>query len=151
MLKMKKVVNFLIIVALICMIALPISVIALNSEIAVGDELWNFQNVMKIVNGNKLYVDANAIVTPIFYLLGALFLKVFSANILGFRIYNIFTFLYLILSIFLIFKSLKIEKIKSVLYTLLTFLFIMPYISNGASYNVIAVSLYLTRNKSILK
>ena len=30
-----------------------------------GDELWNFQNVYKIYNGYKIYVDANVITTPI--------------------------------------------------------------------------------------
>lgn len=54
-----------------------------------GDELWNFQNVYKIYNGYKIYVDANVITTPIFHCIGVLFFKTFGANFLVFRLYNI--------------------------------------------------------------
>jgi len=148
---MEKVVKFLNKTLLIILLIVPLSIIAINSELIIGDEIWNFQNVMKMVNGRKIYVDCNVIVTPIFYFLGQLFVWIFGSNILGFRIYNIFIFLILLLSSFYIFKCLKIEKIKACIYTFLIFLFVMPYISVGANYNVLAIAFYLLRNNFIFK
>ena len=35
-----------------------------------NDELWNFSNVYKMVNGYQIYEDLNVIVTPLFFYLG---------------------------------------------------------------------------------
>ena len=136
----KKVLQFLL---LLVLLTIPLSLISLNSELIIGDEIWNFQNIVKIVDGRKMYVDCNIIITPIFYVIGYLFVKLITGTILGFRIYNIAIFLGLLLSSFLIFRSLKVDKIKSFTYTLLVFLFIMPYISVGANYNVLAETIFL--------
>lgn len=148
---MKKVVKFLQIILLVIALIIPITIISINSELIIGDEIWNFQNIMKMINGGKIYVDSNVITTPIFHILGSFIVKYLGANILGFRIYNIALFLILILSSFLIFRTLKIDKIRSMLYTLFIFLFLMPYISVGANYNVLAVALYFVRNCIIFK
>ena len=123
---MKKISEIMIFIILI---VVPISLISINSELIVGDEIWNFQNVYKLVNGYKMYVDCNIIITPIFYIFGYFFVKLFSSTILGFRIYNIFIFFTLILSSLLLFKTLNINKIMSFIYSLIILLFIMPYIS----------------------
>ena len=46
-----------------------------------NDELWNFQNIYKMINGYKIYNDSNVIITPIFFYLGAIFLEIFSAKL----------------------------------------------------------------------
>ena len=49
------------------------------------DELWNFQNTYKIYNNYQIYSDANIIITPLFYMLGLGFLKLFGATLIAFR------------------------------------------------------------------
>ena len=68
-----------------------------------GDEIWNFQNICKMLNGYKIYTDANVITTPLFHFIGYVFLKLFGQNILVFRIYNLFI---MIIMYFLIYKIL---------------------------------------------
>ena len=138
-----KVLNVLNIILIIVLFCIPISLISLNSELIIGDEIWNFQNISKIVNGGTMYVDCNIIVTPIFYLIGYCFVKFITGTILGFRIYNVFIFLLLLLSSFILFRTLKMEKIKAFAYSLIVFLFVMPYISVGANYNVLAESVFI--------
>lgn len=138
-----KILNVLKIILIIVLFIIPISLISLNSELIIGDEIWNFQNIAKLVNGAKMYVDCNIIVTPIFYLLGYCFVKLITGTILGFRIYNVFIFLVLLLSSFALFRTLKIERIKAFIYTLLVFLFVMPYISVGANYNVLDEAIFI--------
>lgn len=139
----EKTMNVLKNIVIIILIYIPISLISLNSELIVGDEIWNFQNVAKMINGGTMYIDCNIIVTPIFYLIAYCFVKLITGTILGFRIYNIVIFLNLLLSSFALFRTLKIEKIKSLIYTLLVFLFVMPYISTGANYNVLAEAIFI--------
>lgn len=139
----EKALNLLKILSVIVLFTIPISLITLYSELVIGDELWNFQNITKMINGGKMYVDSNIIITPIFYLIGFCFVKFITGTILGFRIYNIVIFLGLLLSSFYLFRSLKIDNIKSFIYTVLVFLFVMPYISGGASYNVLAETFFI--------
>lgn len=148
---MEKAVKVLKKIILFILLMLPIFFNSIGSELIIGDEIWNFQNVMKMVNGGIIYVDNNVIITPIFYYLGTVIVKFLGSNILGFRIYNAIIFSVLILSSFFIFKLLKIENLKSILYTLLIFLFVIPYISVGANYNVLAISFYLIRYNNIFK
>lgn len=139
---MKKKGKILEAIGILIIFLIPIFFNTINSELIVSDEIWNFQNVMKMINGRKIYIDCNVIVMPLFYYIGIIILKIFGTNILGFRIYNILIFLLLILSSFFIFRSLKITKLKSVLYSFIILLFVMPYISGGANYNVLAIDLY---------
>ena len=61
----------------------------------INDELWNFSNVYKMCNGYQIYKDLNVIITPLFFYLGELFLKVFGTNYFSFKIYNFFIYLLL--------------------------------------------------------
>ena len=63
----EKTANILTILLTITLLTIPLSFIVLNTELIVGDELWNFQNIVKMINGGKMYVDCNIIITPIFY------------------------------------------------------------------------------------
>ena len=51
-----------------------------------GDELWLFQNLYKINSGYKLYIDANAITTPMFYYIGTIFFWILGKNMIAFYI-----------------------------------------------------------------
>ena len=63
---------------LICILFIPITFFALILEVQVGDELFNFQSIVKITNGYMLYKDFNVIVTPIFFIFGAIMQKIFG-------------------------------------------------------------------------
>ncbi len=107
------------------------------------DEMWNFQNIYKMYSGYQIYKDANVIVTPLFFYIVEFIFKIFGANFLVFRIFNIIVNVILYLLIYLIFKNITKSKQKSILYTLITL-----YISNAtlmsmANYTSFAVMLYI--------
>lgn len=103
-----------------------------------GDELINFFNTYKMSEGLTIYKDANVIITPLFFYIGKLFLLLLGKNILVFRIYNliIYTFLYFI--IYEIFKTLKVNKKSSLLYTIIIVLLTRNTIAAGANYNILS-------------
>lgn len=103
------------------------------------DELWNFANCYKMFNGYKIYKELNVIVTPLFFYISQIFFYVFGANLLSFRLYNVFISSLFFILIYLIFKALKIVKRRAVLYTLIFILFFDTMIAAGANYNIIAV------------
>ena len=80
-------------------IAIVVSAPALkrNQEIAIYDELWNFSNTYKMLNGFMIYKDINVIITPLYFYLGMLILHIFGTNLFAFKIYNrnynIFTYI----------------------------------------------------------
>ena len=137
---LKTIIKTIVLIVLFC---IPLSLISLNAELIVGDELWNFQNISKMIHGGTMYENCNIIITPIFYLIGYCFVKLITGTILGFRIYNVCIFLGLLLSSFALFRTLKITRARSFIYTLLVFLFVMPYITVGANYNVLAEAIYV--------
>lgn len=106
-----------------------------------GDELWNFQNVYKIYNGYKIYVDANVITTPIFHFIGALVFKIFGANFFVFRMYSLVIYTIFFVGIYKLFKCLKIDN-KSAFFLLIIF-FALQYdlVISSANYNSFAIML----------
>ena len=109
-------------------------------EIDINDELWNFQNIFKMYNGHTIYKDCNVIITPFFFFLGNIFLKIFNPTILTFRIYNIFILFLYFGTIFYIFISLNIKKSTSLLYTILIFINTVSVIIFSANYNTLALA-----------
>lgn len=130
---------------------LMISGYALDVETIAGDEIWNFQHIYKMYNGYKIYVDANVITTPMFHIIGVAFFKLFGANFLIFRIYNIFLCLMLFFGVYKIFKALNIGKRKASLYTLIIFIFEYKIINTCANYNTLAVAFCLYAILVIIK
>lgn len=106
-----------------------------------GDELWNFQNVYKIYNGYKIYVDANVITTPIFHFIGAWVFKIFGANFFVFRMYSLVIYTIFFVGIYKLFKCLKIDK-KNAFFLLIIF-FALQYdlVISSANYNSFAIML----------
>lgn len=89
---------------------------SLYVKTCVGDEVWNFQNVYKIYNGYKIYVDANVITTPVFHCIGALVFKIFGANFFVFRMYSLVIYTIFFVGIYKLFKCLKIDKKNAFFY-----------------------------------
>ena len=111
----------------------------LMQEIEIGDEIWNFQNVYKMVNGYTIYKDANVIITPIFFVIGKITFELFGKNIFIFRVYNLIIYTILMLIIYKIFKVLKISKKEAFLYTLIMHCIMYRVMAAGANYNILAI------------
>jgi hypothetical protein len=112
-------------------------------ELSAEDEIWNFHNILKLCNGLEIYKDANIIVTPLFFYIGVIFSKMFGATLLTFRIYNIMLISVLVLVVYKIFKTLKISKLKSLIYSLVIYISALYIGTAGANYNVLVVIFYL--------
>ena len=105
-----------------------------------GDQLWLFQNLYKINNGYKLYVDANVITTPMFYYIGTIFFVLLGKNMLVFDIYNAFMNATLITIIYLIFKNLKISKTFSIISILYIIMLVFDaFYGRSANYNFLSL------------
>lgn len=112
---------------------------SLYVKTCVGDEVWNFQNVYKIYNGYKIYVDANVITTPIFHFIGALVFKIFGANFFVFRMYSLVIYTIFFVGIYKLFKCLKIDK-KNAFFLLIIFFALQGnLIIASANYNTFAI------------
>ena len=112
-------------------------------ETVAYDEIWNFQNIYKMVNGYTLYNDANVIITPIFFIIANLIQRIFGGNILVFRIYGAVIYTLLILTIYNIFKLLKFQKKEAIMYTLLMHMYTYKLLGASANYNVLAMMFVL--------
>ena len=44
--------------------------VCFSSELSSLDELWDFSNIFKMVNGFTIYNDLNVIITPLFFYIG---------------------------------------------------------------------------------
>ena len=106
-----------------------------------GDELWNFQNVYKIYNGYKIYVDANVITSPIFHFIGALVFKIFGANFFVFRMYALVIYTIFFVGIYKLFRSLKIDKKNSFFLLIIFFALQYDLVISSANYNSFAIML----------
>ena len=99
------------------------------------DEVWNFQNIYKMYNGYRIYVDANVITTPLFHCIGVIFLKLFGANFFVFKLYGVIINTMIIFGIYKIQKSLGISKILSLFFSIILFLAQINVYHNTVNYN----------------
>ncbi|MBR3281082.1 MAG: glycosyltransferase family 39 protein [Clostridia bacterium] len=53
-----------------------------------ADNLWNMHNAQKLYNGFVPYREFSMIVTPLFHIIGALFIRVLGNNVFSFHIYG---------------------------------------------------------------
>lgn len=141
---MKKNINKILAIISIILIVLSFLISLVYMPLLPSDELWNFQNVFKMCNGFKIYNDSNVIITPLFFYIEFIILKIFGASILNFRISNLLIILLSFFFIYKILKNIKIEKCIRILALALifnnTFLFL---VSNGPNYNVLAVLFFM--------
>ena len=116
-----------------------------------GDESYNFLNTYKIANGLTIYKDNNVIITPLFFYIAAIFLKIFGENILVYRTLNLIISTFTFFLCYAIFKELKVNKRFSLLYTLLITALTSSIVGGGANYNVLAYGFYLLGFYLIIK
>ena len=121
--------------------------IVLNKE----DESYNFLNTYKIANGLIIYNDNNVIITPLFFYIGSIFLKLFGENYLVFRTYNLIISTLTFFICYLIIKKLGIKKKYSFFYTLLLITFVAGILNGGANYNILSYAFYLLGLYFLLK
>lgn len=108
-----------------------------------GDEIWNFANIYKMVNGYQIYKDANVIITPVFFIIGEIAFKILGANYFIFRLLDSLIYSTMILIVYNILKQLKIRKSNALLYTLIIHYFMYTIVHGGANYNILAIMLAL--------
>ena len=104
------------------------------------DELWNFQNTYKMYNNYQIYSDANVIITPLFYIIGLGFFKLFGATLITFRYYNILIFSLYFVLLYMIFKKLKVSNHLNILFLIICFIQIYSVINGGANYNTLYIN-----------
>lgn len=124
------------------LILFSISGITICVNVTNADELWNFQNIYKMYNGFQIYKDANVIITPLFFYIGEFLFKLFGANFLVFRVYNIIIMGTLYVVTYLIFKKINISKKISIIIVLI-FIIYRKYgmLLVQANYNTMALML----------
>lgn len=138
---MNKIRNFvskydnLIIFLIIIIVVVPNTI---SKDLQPYDNLWNFGNIYKISEGQLIYRDINIIQTPIFFDIGALLFKITSANYLIFIIYGIIIMTILYFLVYRIARTLKINKIFSILITLIIMFMTTNVMCYGANYNMLA-------------
>jgi len=112
-------------------------------QVSVSDEIWNFQNVLKLFNGLEIYKDANIIITPLFYYIAIIFCKIFGGTLITFKIYNVFLTAILSILVYKLFTALKVTKLKSSIYSLIIYILIIYLATYGANYNVLSAIFFL--------
>ena len=122
-----------------------------NSYLNSGDESYNFINCYKLANGLTIYKDNNVIITPLFFYIASIFLKIFGENILVYRTFNLIISAFTFFLCYIILKELKVNKRFSLLYTLLITALTSSIVGGGANYNVLAYGFYLLGFYLILK
>lgn len=103
------------------------------------DELWNFQNVVKMYNGYQIYSDANIIITPLFFYIALFLLKIFGTKFIVFRIYNVIMILMYLFLVFMILKELKVSKNINFVMVSFIWLLVSKILNGGANYNFLAI------------
>lgn len=123
-----------------------------NIKLEASDEIYNFSNTYKLLNGIDLYSENNIIHTPLFFYLVSLIFKIVGANLLVFKIINIIAFEILIVIIIKILKKLDVPVSKSVIFILLT---IFPFLKDlfvvGSNYNNFAMLFWIIGMNFIIK
>ena len=111
-----------------------------NMKLTVGDDLWNFSNIYKMTKGWIIYKDINVIITPLFFYLGEIFLKIFGTNLMMYRIYAFFiVYIFTFIETYILFRKIKINNIDAILWTILLTIFTV-FLIDTASYNMLAIA-----------
>lgn len=124
---------------IMCVLFFLIVVCIFFNPLSILDEVWNFQNIVKMCNGFKIYSESNVIITPIFFYLGKVLLKLFGIAAVTFRVYGLVIYIILFVLIYLALKNLKIKKSIRIIYVTLIFEFMFPILTCGANYNTLAI------------
>lgn len=125
---------------IILILIVILSAFTFNMKLEVGDDLWNFSNIYKMTKGYIMYKDMNVIITPLFFYLGEIFLKMFGTNMMVYKIYAFsIIYLFLFLEIYILYRKMKMKNIDATLFTV-AITIITVLIINIASYNMFAIA-----------
>ena len=118
----------------ICMciaIIIIVSGTILSRPIADLDELWNYNTARVISEGKIPYKDVSMITTPLLPAINAIFLKIFSNNLLTMRILAIILISSILLMVYFILNKLKVQKCISILSTMFIGYLLQNYFNNN--------------------
>lgn len=148
---MKKILekNIYIILAILAIIFATLFTFSVRTDS--NDSLWNFANTYKMYNGGTIYNDNNVIITPIFFDIGVIVLKLIGANIFAYGIYNVLIWTILILFVFKLVLTLKINKNIAFGISVLFLLCSATLVAVGANYSILAMLFVIIRTKSTVK
>ncbi len=136
---MKKIKSNLFIILFFIVLFLFLIVSINFTQFSCTDNIWNFQSIFKMYQGNLIYRDFNVIITPFFFFLGNLMFHVFGANLVTFNMYGVILYFLKFLLLFYLFRNLKAEKFMAMLYTSIWLIVECPCLLNSANYNQLAL------------
>ncbi len=125
--------------------------VILNNPIKQTDEITLFYETFKMNNGHPIYKEVNVLVTPLFFYIGVLLLKIFSPTYLTYRIFGTVIWVYLFYNIYSLLCTLKVNKKLTFLTLALMPIFLRNAIVMGANYNILAIALILFATNLYLK
>lgn len=129
-----------IIIISMIIIGLMLVIRIFSAPLVAGDEFLNYYNNLKIFNGEKMWEDVNIITTPLIYLLGNVFFKIFGTNFIIYKIYNLIINIIFFFLLYKTFRNLKINKLSSLIYTFILEIQVISHVVLwGATYNIIAI------------
>ncbi len=128
-------------ITILIILLVMVTALMFNIKLDANDELWCFSNIYKMTNGYEIYKDLNVIITPLFFLIGEIIFKIFGANYFIYRTYAIgLIYVSLFFIIYQLFKKLKIQKLNSIIYTMIIAT-ICLFILLEPSYNILAITI----------
>lgn len=99
------------------------------------DYVWDFGNIYKLILGYHIYEEVAIIITPLFFYVGEIFLKIFGANFFVYNILNVIMELVFYMCVFVILKKLiKSIKFRDLILLGLVMATIKVFGSNGPNY-----------------
>lgn len=124
----------------------------LGSNLNINDELWNFSSSYKMTQGFALYEERNVIITPLFFYIAKVIMKVFGANLFIFRIYNMLIFIILLLVMIKLLEACNLTK-KWIVWCMTPIFFLFANIIGGvgANYNVLVMIFFLIGVYNLIK
>lgn len=114
-----------------------------NSSTLNYDIIWLFHTSQKVSNGYVMYTEINTVLTPIFFWIGALFIKIFGNKILSMYIFSGLVGGTIIATLYNIMK--KVSKNNSKILFLICSIFALRYvyIFGLPNYNTLAIMWWL--------
>lgn len=106
------------------------------------DELWNFNNIYKMYNGYRIYESTNVIITPLFYYIGLVWMKLFSPTVISIRYLGVVIFILMYFIIYRLFKVLNVSKPSIAVGISLLLIRSFQIITNSANYNFLSLTFF---------
>ena len=119
--------------------AVIITISMCNSKSLNYDTIWGFHSAQKVASGFTMYTDINTVLTPIFFWIGALFIKLFGNTVTSLYICSGIIGGMLITIVYNIFKKVCKEKTGILFLAFMCFALKNIYVIGAPSYNILAL------------